>query len=544
MGRMKRAPFAILGAVIAFAAACGPSAPTTKPGQVTAPAHGGTVVIGTLSGIHNWNPYLNETALGDDVLSLLYPTLAIEQVDYRTHPPSFTPNLASSWKFSPDHLTLTFHLRSGAHWSDGVPVTSADVLFSYRTRTNPEIGWEIENLKRKIRSVDAPDAHTVRFHFTHRYPYELMDANDGPIIPAHAWSSIPYGTWDRQDWRKLALSAGPFMLDSATPQQQFVLKRNPLYWKKGRPFLDRLIWRIVPDQGNLLTQLRTGEIDFMQGIPPRQAGQLRNDPRVRLIHFPDRSYGYIGWNCRKAPFDDARVRRALTLALDRQTILDTVVRGYGRLATGPVLSTMWAYDHALVPYPYDPARARTLLTSAGWTDTNGDGILDRDGKPFAFELMTNAGNEMREDICQMVAGQLRRVGIKVDIRFIEWGTMLSRLEHGTFDAYVSAWREGTQVDPAPLWHSAPPGAPTYNYVGYANPEVDRLIDRLPALETAAAQKPLLDRFQELVHRDQPYTFLYEGERLDGINRRIQHAIINDATAYFNVDEWTVSSPRR
>ena len=205
---------------------------------------------------------------------------------------------------------------------------------------------------------------------------------------------------------------------------------------------------------------------------------------------------------------------------------------------------MWAYDRTLVPYPYDPAKARTLLAAAGWTDTNGDGTLDHRGQPFAFELMTNAGNDVREDICQIVAGQLARIGIRVSVRFVEWGTLLSHLEHGTFDAYVSAWREGTQIDPAPLWHSAPPGAPTYNYVGYANPEVDRLIDKLPELTTATALKPVLDRFQQLVHRDQPYTFLYEGQRLDGINRRIRNAVINDATPYFNVDAWTVSSPRR
>ncbi len=542
---MKRTPI-VAAILLAFVTGCSRPLPSSKAAgeAATRPGRGGTVVIGTLSGIHNWNPYLNETALGDDVLSLLYPTLAIEQVDYRKHPPSFAPNLASSWEFSQDHLTLTFHLRPNARWSDGTPVTSADVLYSYHTRISPTIGWESEGLKKKIRSVDAPDVHTVRFHFTHRYPYEMMDANDEPIIPVHAWGSIPYRTWQRQNWRRLALSAGPFMLASATPQQQFVLVRNPLYWKHGRPVLDRLIWRIVPDQGNLLTQLRTGEIDFMQGIPPRQATQLKHDPHVRLIHFPDRSYGYIGWNCRRPLFHDARVRRALTLALDRQSILDTVMRGYGRIAAGPVLSTMWAYDRTLVPYPYDPAKARTLLAAAGWTDTNGDGTLDHRGQPFAFELMTNAGNDVREDICQIVAGQLARIGIRVSVRFVEWGTLLSHLEHGTFDAYVSAWREGTQIDPAPLWHSAPPGAPTYNYVGYANPEVDRLIDKLPELTTATALKPVLDRFQQLVHRDQPYTFLYEGQRLDGINRRIRNAVINDATPYFNVDAWTVSSPRR
>ncbi len=537
-----------LAVLLAVGAGCGrPHGGRPSPAAATAsptPQRGGTVVIGSLSDIQNWNPYLTETAFADDVLALLYPTLMIEQVDYRRHPPSFAPNLASSWDVSADGLAITFHLRPDAVWSDGVPVTARDVVFAYHTRLSPVIGWEAESLAARIDSVVAVDDHTVRFHFTHRYPYQLMDANDGPIIPAHAWAAIPYERWDRVDWEKKALSAGPFVLASWTPQQQFVFVRNPRYFKAGRPYLDRLVWRIIPDQGGLLTQLGTGDIDFMQGIPPREADAVRANPRLQLIHFQDRSYGYIGWNTRRPLFHDPRVRRALTLAIDRAQILDTVLRGFGRPAAGPVLSSMWAFDPGLEPYPYDLGRARRLLAEAGWSDTDGDGVLDRDGRPFAFELLTNAGNDMREDICQLVHDQLRRAGIRATPRFIEWGTMLSRLEHGTFDAYVSAWREGTQIDLGPIWHSARPGQPTYNYVGYADPEVDRLIERVQRRADFEAQKPDLYRIQRIIHRDQPYTFLYEGERLDGLNRRVHGAEINDATPYFNVDQWFVMDARR
>jgi len=527
-------------------AACGgrpepaPSATVPTPDvRPEEPRPGGTVVVGILTDVDNWNPFLVATANAEDILALLYPTLAVEQVDYRDHPPSFEPNLAESWEFSADGLRLTFHIRPEATWSDGVPVSSRDVVFSWKARTSPVLGWGGAELEDRIASVEALDPRTVRFTFRHTYPYQLMDANDGPIVPAHAWEAIPFEEWERTDWAARTLSAGPFELVSHESQQQIVFRRNPRYWKQGRPYLERIVWRILPDQTNLLTQLKTGAIDLMEGIPPREAGHVRQHPRLELIVFSDRTYGYVGWNNRSGLFRDRRVRRALSLAIDRTTLLETVLRGFGRLGVGPVLSTMWAFNHDLQPLPFDPAEAVRLLAEAGWRDRDGDGVLDRRGRPFRFELLTNAGNEVREDMVVLIRDQLARVGIEVMPRFIEWGALISRLQRGDFDAYVSAWREATQVDLAPIWHSAPPGEPTMNWVGYANPEVDRLLSKGGRLPTIEAQKPVLDRIQELIVRDQPYTFLFEGERLDGLNRRVQNAVINDATPYFNVDEWWV-----
>ena len=541
--------YAILVAVAVVALSCGRGeAPSTRVGPTPAPAkgpsRGGTVVVGTLAGVENWNPYLTDTATSEDVLMILYPTLAVEQVDYRDHPPTFAPGLAASWEFSDDGLTLTFHLKKDARWSDGVPVTSRDVVFSWMAQTSDEVGWGGMETKKSIASVNAIDPHTVVFRFTRTYPYQMMDANEGQIIPAHTWEQIPFSQWERIDWAAHALSAGPFKLASNSPQQQFILDRNPYYWRKGLPRLDRVVWRILPDQGNLLTQLKTGAIDFMEGIPPREAEHVRGHPRLQLISFPDRSYAYVGWNLRRAPFNDLRVRQALTEGINRTAILDTELRGFGRPCVGPILSTMWAFNRNLKPARFDPAVARQLLADAGWKDRDGDGILDRNGQPLKFEIMTNAGNEVREDICLLIRDQLRTIGVGVTPRFVEWGSMLSQLEHGKFEAYVNAWREGTQVDLQPLWHSASPGVPTYNWGGYSNPEVDRLIDRARLTPTLAARKPMYDRIQALIAADLPYTFLYEGDRLDGLNVRVHNAVINDASPFFNIDEWYVSEPAR
>jgi len=378
----------------------------------------------------------------------------------------------------------------------------------------------------------------VRFRFTRRYPYQLMDANDGPILPAHAFAGIPLERWEDEDWAARALSAGPFVLAAHRPQQEIVLERNPRYWRPGRPRLERVVWRIVPDQTNLLTQLLAGGIDILEGVPPADAARVEAAPHLRLVAFPDRSYTYIGWNCRRPPFDDPAVRRAMTLAIDRRAIVDTVLEGHGRVAVGPVLSIMWAFHRGLRPLPHDPAAARRALEAAGFTDADGDGVLERGGRPLEVELVTNAGNTTRERICLLVQEALGRIGVRVRPRFLEWGVMLRRLERGEFDAYVSAWREGTQIDLAPVWHSAAPGEPTYNWIGYADPEVDRLIEEVERLTDFAAQKPLLDRIQEIVHRDQPYTFLFESERLAGISRRLRGVVINDASPYYTIEEWS------
>jgi len=517
-----------------------PSAVETPSG----PREGGTVVIGALTDIDNWNPYLTSNSFGDDLLSLLYPTLAIEQADYREHPPSFAPSLATSWEFSADKLVLTFHLRPEARWSDGVPVTAEDLVYSWKVQTSEEIGWTSAEIKENIIAVEAVDEHTVRFRFRHAYPYQLMDVNDGPIVPAHAWKTIPLSTWEDVDWSQHTLSAGPFRFAAHEPQQQITLEKNPTYWRSGFPRLDRVVWRVLPDQSNLLIQLKTGAIDLMEAIPPREADHVRVHPRLQLIVFPDRSYGYLGWNNGKPLFNDRRVRRALTLAIDRNAILDSVLRGFGRIAVGPVLSTMWAFDRTLRPLPYDPRAALSLLEKAGWKDRDGDGILDRRGKAFRFELLTNSGNEVREDICLLIKDQLQRIGIDVEPRFVEWGALTSRLRRGQFDAYVSAWREGTQVDLAPVWHSAPPGQPTFNFVRYANARVDRLLELAGQASTIEEQKPYFFEVQKIITQDQPYTFLYEGERLDGLDRRVHGAVINDASPYFNLEEWWVSGSRR
>ncbi len=523
--------FCLAVALVAAIAACSPSGP---PGpEPTDDA----VVIGVGSDLRSWNPYLAEDANDDAILNMVYPSLAVEQPDYQQHPPSFQPSLAQSWEWSEDGLELTFHLRQDAVWSDGTPVTAADLVFSWRVQTSEELGWAWGDVTDSITNVEAVDDHTVRYSFTHRYPYQLMDVNDGPIVPAHAWSAIPFDSWEEMDWHDLVLSAGPYQPASHTAQQEIVLERNPLFSETDRPRIERLVFRIVPSRTALLNQLLSGDVDLVNGVTAADAARVQKAPGVDLTIFPDRSYTHVCWNLERPIFADSRVRRALALAVDRNALIEVVYDDYALPSAGPVLSSMWAFNSGLAPLPFDPDEARRLLAEAGWQDSNGDGVLDRDGTELSFELLAPSESETRQDAALMIERDLTRIGVKVEPRFVEWGALQNAMAGGDFDAIVNRWVEPTQVDLWGIWHSSPPGEPTFNFGGYDNPEVDRLLEAVDEAPDFASQKPLLDEIQTLIVADQPYLFLVENTRLVGHNTRIRGADINAASIFFNVADW-------
>ncbi|MCG6950642.1 MAG: ABC transporter substrate-binding protein [Acidobacteria bacterium] len=521
----------LLSVLALLVASCSPTSTTERPVD--------TIIIGIESDIQSWNPFLAEDASNEEILALIYPSLAVEQTDYQNHPPSFEPSLAESWQYSDDGLELTLTLRDDAVWSDGVPVTPEDVLFSWRAQTSEALGWMWSDITDNIQEVEKIDDRTVRFTFTHRYPYQLMDVNDGPIVPAHAWAEIPFEAWEETDWSDHVLSAGPYRVASHTRQQEIVLEKNPTYWVPDRPRIARIVFRVVPSKNSLFTQFLAGELDLVNGVPPTEATKVQTDPDLELRIFQDRSYTHVCWNVDNPLFADENIRRALGLAIDRQTLIDVVYEGFARPSIGPVLSTMWAFNQELEPLAFDPSEATRLLNDAGWEDSDGDGILDRDGQEFSFEILAPSVSEVRQDVALMIERDLGRIGIEVVPRFIEWGAVQAAVSTADFDAFVNRWIEPTQVDLEGIWRSTPPDIPTFNFGRYANAEVDHLLDEVAMAADFETQKPLLDRIQEIIVADQPYTFLVENVRLVGVNSRISGADINDAAIFFNIEDWYI-----
>lgn len=531
---------AVCGVLAFLAQACSKNPPPPPPSPTVEPIHGGQVTVAIAQDITSFNEY---TGFGETtetaILDQLFPTLLVEQPDYEQHPPSFAPNLAISWAFSDDNRTLTFKLRPNARWSDGTPVTAEDVAFTFRVQKDPRLSWPGQEIKDFIEAVEVVSPTEVRFRFSRAYPYQLMDANDGHILPAHAWGAIPLEAWPHTDFSRVLVTSGPFRVGSHLPQQVLTLVRDPAFWEPPKPYLDRVVLKVIPDTGQQLAQLLAGLVDVVLMVPPREAVELKRHPKVEVVEVPSRVWGYVGWNNRRQPFSDRRVRRALTMAINRQAIVDTVYWGLARVAKGPIPSTMWAANRNLKPLPYDPHQAAALLDAAGVVDRNGDGFRDWQGKTWAIELLYPSVNTLRAQVALMIQADLAKVGVRVELTPMEFTAMMARQEAGNFDAVLSAWSEATKVDLTSAWVTPSATTGSNNFIGYSNPEVDHLALQAREEGDLAKAKVFWDRAQELIVEDQPVTFLYEGVQLVGISRRIKGANINPASVFFNLAEWYV-----
>ncbi len=549
MIKMKKMKFYIvfLTALIAFSSlACRQDKESGKlPAlEEAVPQKGGTVVLGTISDIDSFNEYTASTISAVQILRRLYLKLMEEGADFEEHPPTFTPLLADSWTFSSDRKEVTFNLRKDVFWSDGIPVTAQDVQFTYEVQTSPEIAWTGRSYKEYITDVEVLDDHRVLFRFSKVYPYQLMDINDGVILPKHAYEKIPFSDWRTYNFQDNLVTNGPFKLEKYEPQQFVVLTRNEHYFLEDHPYLDRAIFQIIPDHTSLLMQLLSENIDFMEAIPPKDAGKIEEDPDLSLIITSVPNYTYIGWNGEKDLFKDQDIRRALTMAIDRHEIVQSLWYGYAKIATSPIISMFWAHNKNIEPLPYDPETSQQILEEKGWRDTDGDGWLDKDGKDFEFDLTTNSGNKIREDILIKVQDYLRRLGIKVHPRPLEFKVFVDRNLSHNFDAYVGNWRVGTKVELKSIFHSSAIPNRGNNVVSYANLQLDELIDRARSLEDFAQQKPLWDKAQEIIHNDQPYSFLFEPKRINGINNRIKGVKLGVTDTYINLHEWWLPESMR
>jgi len=497
---------------------------------------GGTLIIGEISDFEALNPMGTTDAHARDVYNLLFLSLLDEQPDFL----SFKPRLAKSYEFSRDRKVLTFHLRNDVYWSDGVQVTARDVLATFKAQKNPDVLWSGIHLKEHIDSVSVLDDFTVSFYFNEVYPYQVMDVNDGPIMPAHIIESVPPDSIRLLRIEDLPTN-GPFKLKEWKRGQLLVLVPYENYYEKGKPYLEKVIFKIIPDQVTLLTQLKSGEIDCMVSVPPREMDDLKkNHPEFTVFDFPTRAYIYIGWNEKYPFFANRHIRRALTMAINRKLIIDNLYYGYAEECTSPFVPLIWAYNPDIKPIPYDVIGAREILRQEGFADSNGDGWLDKDGKCFEFELMTNYGNQIRRDIQVMVQDMLKQVGIKVNPITLEWATMLERIKSGRFDAMINAWRIGTKADLAPIWscESRRPGG--YNRIGYCNPVVDSLNSAACAILDFEKAKPLFYKAQEIIYEDQPYTFLYIPHELTALHRRFKGAKPDPISVYHNLHEWWIA----
>lgn len=531
--------------IVAPLIGCGGSVDAPRPNDASQqPMAGGTLVIGASHDLRGINQLVGaHSSFSRSILDQMFLHLLEEQADYTEHPPTLLPQLADHYEWSDDHKTLTLYLRRDAVWSDGVPVSAEDVRWTWQAQTHEDVAWGYADMKEAIADIEVVDSHTVRVHFTETSTSQLTDLNEGAILPKHAWSKLPFREWrENADWflRNLVVN-GPFILKSWRPQEEIILHRNESYFRPGLPYLDRVVLRVIPEKSSQILQLLSGELDFVDHIPPVEAIRVEQAEDLQVIDYWHRQYDFICWNLANPLFADAQVRRALTMAIDRQSIIDTLLFGHAKLSTSPIISSVWAHNRQIEPWPYDPDDARSVLAGLGWRDSDSDGILDRDGRRFSFELSTNADSRLRVDAAVMIQEQLRKAGIEARVRQMEFNTLIDKNIAHEFDATIGAWGIDTSLDLSYAFHSDSI-EDGYNFGMYSNSEVDRLIEEARTLSDLQRLAPIVREIQHHLHQDQPYTFLWEPRRLIGARNRLQHAQPNPLNSYFHLEEWWLSPP--
>ena len=521
-----------LAALICTACGDGSTGDQAANADFGEPVQGGTAVVSRVSDFDSFNQFTSTDYDTGQVLRymLFMPLVRLdEEMNYQ-------PYLAESMELSEDGRALTFRLREGINWHDGTPVTADDVVWSAEMYMNPDLAFANLQYFQFVESVEKVDDRTVTFHFNAAHSDALADFLEWEPMPRHLLADVGPVEMRTAPFNRDPVGNGPFRFVSWTPNQEAVFEANPDF-ALGRPRLDRVVFRIIPEQTTELSELLTGRLDMIRGVQPSEAGRLRTTEGVRLLTYPSRSYAYLAWNTKDPLFADERVRQALTMGIDRQRIVDALLFGFGRVAVSDVLPFQWQFIEDFEPWPFDPDRARQLLAEAGWTDSDGDGVLDKDGRPFRFTLETNQGNDLREDIIVIAQSNLSGVGIDVQPRLAEWNTLTDRLKQKV----VSGWSVDFKFDPSETLGC---NAGVYNYPSYCNPEADSLVRQgLTTLDQEQA-RPLWDRYQRIIHEEQPYTFLYYLDERVGLSQRLQ-GVVGDARGHLvSVREWWIPEAMR
>jgi len=501
--------------------------------QDTSVAYGDTIIMGTIGDASNLIPPLASDASSSTITGHVYNGLIRYDKNMR-----FEGDLAESWDISDDGREITFHLRKGVKWHDGEPFTSADVLFTYKLMIDPETPTAYAERYKQVEEAMAPDAYTFKVRYAEPLAPALASWAMG-ICPEHLLKDEDIST---SELARNPVGTGPFRFVKWDPGEQIVLERNEDYFE-GAPYIKRIVYRIVPDTTTMFLELQSGGLDYM-GLTPLQYARQTESPafnrRFNKYRYPAFAYTYLGYNLRKPMFQDRRVRQAISYAIDKQEIVDGVLLGLGQPATGPYKPGSWPYNPEVQRYPYAPDKARALLDAAEWKDRDGDGVRDKDGQALAFTILTNQGNDQRIKAGEIIQRRLQEVGIEVKLRVIEWASFLKEFIHpGRFDATILGWTIPVDPDGYNIWHSSKTGPRELNFIGYSNPEVDRLLEQGRRVLGVDKRRPVYHRLQEILAEDVPYTFLYVPDSLPVVARRFHGIEEAPAGIMHNFNRWYV-----
>jgi len=477
--------------------------------------YGDAFVSGSIADARTLIPILASDSASAEICGLIFNGLLKYDKNIR-----LTGELARNWEVLDGGLTIVFHLRRGLKWHDGEPFTARDVEFTYNKLIDPDVKTPYSGDFEKVESLEVIDDYTVKVRYREPFSPGLSSWTMW-IMPEHLLKDEDLNT---SGFSRHPIGTGPYKFKKWLTQEKIELESNQDYFE-GRPFIDRYIFRIIPDTATIFLELQMENIDSA-GLTPLQY-RRQTDTEFFKTHFAKYNltsfgYTYLGYNLKRDLFKDIRVREALDYAIDKNEIIRIVLLGLGRVCTGPYVPESWAYNENVLPRPFKPELSVRLLREAGWSDSDNDGWLDKDGKRFEFTIITNQGNERRIRTAEIIQRRLQEIGIKVKIKVVEWSVFISEyIDKRNFDAVLLGWSLGRDPDNYDIWHSSKTKEGEFNFLGYANEEVDRLLVTARRQFDLRKRQECYRRIHEIIYREQPCMFLYVPDSLQIIHKRFR-----------------------
>ncbi len=534
-----------LALVLCLAAACG--------GRDRGPT-GGIVVVSAGADAETLFPPLVVTNQGRAVTELIYDKLADIGPGLNTiGDAGFVPKLASTWEWSRDSLTITFHMNPNARWHDGRPVTARDVQYAFKVWTDSAVGAVQRSALASVDSIATPDALTARVHFRERAPEQFFAFVYTLIpLPAHRLAAIADTALHDAAEVRAPVGNGPFRFVSWMPRVRLELAANAAYYA-GRPRLDGVVYVVAAQGATVAARLLAGEADFLEQLAPPDFAQLPADHSVRAQAYGGFDYLFVQFNLRDPAaterahpiFGDVALRRALTLGVNRTAIVRSIFDTLARPAIGPFSRTQWTADTTLRGIPFDSALAARALDSLGWHDTNGDGVRERGGRPLAFSLLVPASSRARQAAAVLLQAQLKTIGVRVTIEQADFNAFLDRAHRAAFDALVG----GVRTSPSPrgvrdVWSTPGPAAGTQNFGRWSNTTFDAHVDSALAATSAGAVRAHVRTAYQAAIDDAPAIWLYEPRLFAGVHRRLTVGALRPDAWWANVASWSIDPAQR
>ncbi|MBM4327395.1 MAG: peptide-binding protein [Deltaproteobacteria bacterium] len=500
------------------------------------PAYGDMIVRGSIGDASVLLPVLAMDSASFDITGLIYNGLVKYDKDIQ-----IVPELCEKWDISEDNLRIRFHLRKDVKWQDGEPFTARDVEYTYKVYIDEKTPTAYATDFKRVENFHKLDDYT--FEVTYKEPYApALGSWTTGVLPAHLLEGTDI---TKSPLKRHPIGTGPYKFVEWKTGEKIIVDANKDYFA-GRPYISRVLTRIIPDPATMFLELKAGRIDQM-GLSPLQYSRQstgkwweENFHKYQYLSF---SYAYLGYNLRDWKFEDKRVRQALTSAINRESIVEGVLLGLGVVAHTPYKPDTYWYNPNVKKWPYNKALAKELLAEAGWKDTDGDGILEKGGKPFEFTILTNQGNDVRKNAATIIQRDLKEVGVKVHIRVIEWAAILKNfIDKRRYEAIVLGWGIGQDPNQIDIWNSEKTKEHQLNFMSYDNKEVDWLLEQGVKTYDRAERKKFYDKFQEIIAEDQPYTFLWFGYSLPIISARFHGIKPAPIGIGYNFERWYVPKP--